>query len=89
MSDLYGVPGDGAAGNDAIEQLRGQIQELRECRSSTLASRAVGEEHQTRSILRSMWESRPTRVATSRPLHVFCMKQAVILLDLQIKSLLC
>lgn len=45
------VPVVGAVGNDVIEQLRGQIQELSDWRNDTLANRAVGGGNSTRSYI--------------------------------------
>ncbi len=42
---------DGAVGNDVIEQLRGQIQELRDRREDALANSAVGGGNSTRSYI--------------------------------------
>ncbi|KAL1278988.1 hypothetical protein QQF64_025661 [Cirrhinus molitorella] len=45
------VPVDGAVGEDVIEQIRGQIQELRDWRDDSLANRAVGGGNSTRSYI--------------------------------------
>ncbi|KAL1249465.1 hypothetical protein QQF64_020470 [Cirrhinus molitorella] len=45
------VPVDGAVGEDVIEQIRGQIQELRDWRDDSLANRVVGGGNSTRSYI--------------------------------------
>lgn len=45
------VPVVGAVGNDVIEQIRGQIQELSDWRNNILANRAVGGGNTTPSYI--------------------------------------
>lgn len=59
------IPVDGAVGNDVIEQMRGQIQELRDWRDDALANRAVGGGNLTRSYI---------SVLRERQIQPFCVE---------------